>query len=116
MSTAQDTIGKLIEAGQQRDAIHIAMAPVVAAELLRPGQRIAFEAHSMERVRAFGTTIGIVDPFLTEPVKPGQRFWMLLNPNTITSLRRGTSCRPEPARRNGACVRSPTPSGSITTK
>ena len=31
--------------------------------------------------------LGIVDPFLRDPVRPGQRFWLFLYPNTVTTLR-----------------------------
>jgi len=31
--------------------------------------------------------VGCVDPFLRDPVQPGQRFWLFLYPNTVTSLR-----------------------------
>jgi hypothetical protein len=29
----------------------------------------------------------VVDPFLGEDVEPGQRFWLFLDPGTITGLR-----------------------------
>lgn len=82
-------IGQLIEDEQHRDAIHIAVAPVICgAEELIPGQRIGFIEHgNTERVGSHAEhRIGIVDPFLTRNVFLGQRFWMFLLPNTITSL------------------------------
>lgn len=82
-------LGKIISADQHRDAIHIAVAPVVAEAKLAPGQDIGFvEAGNTEKV---GTVcenyIGIVDPFLKRCVFQGERFWMFLYPYTITSLR-----------------------------
>jgi hypothetical protein len=82
-------IGELITDVQQRDAIHIAVAPVIATEILFPGQAIGFaEAGNTEKVnRQAVQKIGIVDPYLKLAVAPGQRFWMFLYPNTVTSLR-----------------------------
>lgn len=88
-------LGQIIEAGQQRDAIHVAVAPVIALERLAPGDHIGFAGTDQETVgRADGpfgehhiTPIGIVDPFLTGKVMKGERFWMFLYPQTITSLR-----------------------------
>lgn len=84
-------LGKIIDGTtQQRDAIHIAVAPVIAVEGLMPGQHIALTGEGQETV-GLGTderpAIGIVDPFLKFPIRPGERFWMFLYPNTITSLR-----------------------------
>lgn len=87
MSEATTILGKILASPGQRDAIHIAVAPVTAAERLRPGQHVGFVTSSTEVVGASGTHIGIVDPFLTEDVLPKQRFFMCLYPNTITSLR-----------------------------
>ena len=76
-------IGSVHTTKQERDAIHIAVAPVVASTALNPGQHIGVEFGSS----TLHDCVGIVDPFLKAPVKPGQRFWMFLYPNTITSLR-----------------------------
>lgn len=85
--SAQEQIGKLADAKAQRDAIHVAIAPVVAAEILYPAQRIGFATDGdTTKVRAGGKVIGIVDPFLSHPVHPGDWFYMVLMPNTITSL------------------------------
>jgi hypothetical protein len=81
-------IGKLIEGNGARDAIHIAIAPVTAGEYgLRPGTLIGFTETSGDEVCACKDGIGIVDPFLQVTPGKGQRFYMFLLPNTITSLR-----------------------------
>jgi len=81
-------IGKLITDSQERDAIHVAVAPVVAFGKLYPGNHIGFVKNDNRTVGATASKkIGIVDPFLTEPVDKGEQFWMFLYPNTITSLR-----------------------------
>ncbi|MGF1581553.1 MAG: hypothetical protein ACFCD0_19675 [Gemmataceae bacterium] len=82
-------LGQLIQDGdRRRDAIHIAVAPVTAADRLAPGEHVGLlEEGNIELVGFCDETIGIVDPFLTQDVEPGQRFWLFLYPNTITGLR-----------------------------
>ncbi len=87
-----ETLGKLISNTQQRDAIHIAVAPVVSANEtpLAPGQPIGISSAGSDGtvyVKANAESIGIVDPFLKYKVLNGQRFWLFLYPATITSLR-----------------------------
>jgi hypothetical protein len=78
-------IGRLItNADARRDAIHVAVAPVVAGEKLYPGQHVGMRDG---RGIAGGTHVGIVDPFLPGPVYPEQRFWLFLFPGSISSLR-----------------------------
>lgn len=79
-------IGKLIECEQERDAIHVAVAPVVAAMKLSPGQDIGF-VDDDRRVGVTTDPIGIVDPFLKQMVCPDQTFWMFLYPNTVVAMR-----------------------------
>ncbi len=79
-------LGSLITDGElRRDAIHIAVAPVTAGERLLPAQPVGI----LDPLRAHGgpPSVGIVDPFLSVAVEPGQRFWLVLFPNTVTSLR-----------------------------
>jgi hypothetical protein len=79
-------LGQLIDSPQERDAIHVAVAPVEAAEDLSPGQHIGIRLDG--RASSKGTApIGIVDPFLKAKVPTGKRFWLFLYPYTIQSLR-----------------------------
>ena len=82
-------LGQLIEDGdRRRDAIHIAVAPVTAADRLAPGQHVGLvHEGNLELVGPCDRPIGAVDPFLAAEVEPGQRFWLFLYPGTITSLR-----------------------------
>lgn len=83
-------LGTILEGEHHRDAIHIAVAPVIANEKLFPGQDIGLLPGTTNRVSAKvrrDDTHGIVDPFLAGPVMPEQQFFMFLYPGTITSLR-----------------------------
>lgn len=86
MEATQDTIGKLLLGDQERDAIHIAVAPTIAATTLQPGQRVGLNDQG-HAVSVVGKNIGIVDPFLVGPVARGDKFWLFLYPNTVTGLR-----------------------------
>lgn len=102
--------GRLIPAGSipDRDAIHVAVAPVEVEDFdsderwgqpggggLPPGTHVG-----LTRDRSWGDLpivtadpeqrgelIGVIDPFLTVPVRHGQRCWLYLYPNTVTNLR-----------------------------
>jgi hypothetical protein len=75
----------IIDESQGRDAIHLAVENVVAAEKLFPGQHIGFVDGGVGATAS--ELVGIVDPFLSGPVYPGQRFWLVVYPRKITSLR-----------------------------
>lgn len=77
----QPTLGQPIDATAQRDAIHVAIAPVVAPVDLQPGQ------HVDARGNLTPPHVGIVDPFRTGTICAGDRFYLCLYPNTVTSLR-----------------------------
>ena len=91
LTETQQAIGQILPASSERDAIHIAVAPVVAGQVLYPGQHIGLDAEGRATTGTPPsdpcTLIGIVDPFLPGRVDPEQRCWMFLYPNTITSLR-----------------------------
>lgn len=74
----------------RRDAIHLAVMPALAGESLGPGDHItvvdglAWRADEDDKV---DPPLGIVDPFVRRVVKKGERFWVVLYPRTIQSLR-----------------------------
>lgn len=79
------TLGTIITDKEKRDAIHLAVEPVVAGERLRAGEHIV-----VSEGIAMGTEdegLGIVDPFLPKPVQKGQRFWFIMLPGRVHSLR-----------------------------
>ncbi len=83
---ALETLGTIITEGAGRDAIHLAVEPVIAAELLPPGTDVGFVEGGVG-ITGCDKFLGIVDPFLKQPVQKGERFWLVLYPRQITSLR-----------------------------
>ena len=81
---ALETLGTIINESAGRDAIHLAVEPAVAAQKLYPGQDVGFVDGG---VGPCEKPLGIVDPFLKAPVQPGERFWLVVYPRQITSLR-----------------------------
>jgi hypothetical protein len=81
-------LGEIILGADDRDAVHVAIAPVIAVETLMPGQHIGLSNGSILFAGGYPAKfIGIVDPFLKEPVHRHQKFWMLLYPDTVEGLR-----------------------------
>lgn len=81
---ALETLGMIIGPNEKRDAIHLAVDPAVAVEVLQPGQDVGFVVGG---VGVCDAPVGIVDPFLTAPVQAGEMFWLVVYPREITSLR-----------------------------
>ena len=85
---AQPVLGqRLGEHDHSRDAVHLAIVSVVAAHELIPGQHIGLIDRASRLVGESSEPIGIVDPFLTGTVHPGERFYLCLYPNTVTGMR-----------------------------
>ena len=84
---ALETLGTIIDSTQKRDAIHLAVEPVEAGERLVPGEHVYVTNGVAWAAGANDESLGIVDPFLSGTVKKGQRFWFVMNPRTVTSLR-----------------------------
>jgi hypothetical protein len=87
---ALDTLGTLIGPDEKRDAIHLAVIPAVCgAAKLHPGEHVYYDGDSGAAFPVpVGEGVGIVDPFLRAgTVNPGDRFWLVVYPREITSLR-----------------------------
>lgn len=86
---ALETLGMIHQHDEKRDAIHLGVEPVEAGEQLAVGAIIgikdgkAYQSTKRNGIKA----LGIVDPFLESKVLPGQRFWLVVMPRQITSLR-----------------------------
>lgn len=90
---ALETIGNIITPAEKRDAIHLAVEPIEAGEKLWPGQDVRIVAGKAYNSVMAGIGhdptpyIGIADPFLRAAINPGDRFWLVIYPRKINSLR-----------------------------
>ena len=78
-------LGAAPVAQSERDAIHVAVIPMKASEMLRPGQRVGIVSEGI--AGPLSAVIGIVDPFLVDVVPKDSAFWLCLLPNTVTGMR-----------------------------
>lgn len=78
-------LGQLVSPTEQRDAIHVAVIPMLASEMLRPGQRVGIVGDGIAGPSS--DVVGIVDPFLLDVVPKHAGFWLCLLPNTVTGMR-----------------------------
>ena len=83
---ALDTLGSIISENEKRDAIHLGVEPVIAGEKLHPGDHVSLKDGIAKRTLPT-CGVGIVDPFLPKGPEEGQRFWLVVYPRQITSLR-----------------------------
>jgi hypothetical protein len=79
-------LGQIITTPQNKDAVHVAVAPVKAGELLIPGTRVSL-ANGVAVQDFEDKAVGIVDPFLQRSVQVGESFWLFMFPGTTTGLR-----------------------------
>lgn len=111
ITDALETLGMIHFKKEKRDAIHLAVEPVIASCRMKPGERIGIvngfaypvgyqyvpnkdgkliEDDGVNRVSLTRTNIpyqGIVDPFLTTDVQLGDKFWFVMKPREVRSLR-----------------------------
>jgi hypothetical protein len=85
-------LGEFIEGSlPERDAVHVAIIPLIAGERLYPGQlfRLAYSQPTIA-LRGSSNSVGVVDPFLRADdvaIEKGVQFWGLLFPGTVTGMR-----------------------------
>lgn len=87
---ALETLGMIISENEKRDAIHLAVEPVIASGSFAPNEDVGVE---IRRGKLFAVTgpevelVGKVDPFLERRVRRGEMFWLVIYPRQIKSLR-----------------------------
>lgn len=81
-------LGKLItDQSLGKDAVHIAVIPMLAGDNIEPGSGVTLSSGVAFPTDNKGACVGVADPYLDRCILSGQRFWLFLNPGSITSLR-----------------------------
>lgn len=82
-------IGKSVKVNDvalgKRDAFHVPCVLVKCYQSLKPGQGIRFMGDTCCVVGDCDIydADGVVDPFLKQPTKPGNMFWVFVNPDLV---------------------------------
>lgn len=97
---ALETLGTILTTPQGRDAIHLAVEPVVAGGPIMPGDDIIVkDGVAFNYIDTDGTTLGrkrikkgeglgIADPFIkADYIEEGEQFWFVMYPRQVRSLR-----------------------------
>ena len=113
MAENKPILGELLKGEEERDAIHIAILPATAGDYIAPGERIYVKPDGW--ATRTGERNAIADPFLSHQIYPGQKFYALLFPYTIESLRHEWVHKDFPKPENTAPISSSNPAiqGSI---
>jgi hypothetical protein len=80
-------IGKRLAPTQQRDAVHLAVCPVLATEHFLPGEHVGIKDGKAIKNRGQTELVGIIDPFIPHCIVGGEYVFVFLYPGSITSLR-----------------------------
>ena len=79
-------LGEILSGDEvERDAVHMAVIPVIAGQQLHGGQHVGLNTNG----EAVGEAehIGIIDPFIKGYVKQGENVYLLMYPQTVTVVR-----------------------------
>ena len=83
-------VGRILDPNKNytRDAIHVPIIEVIAMEPMNPGDKIELVVGSDSVIRACKSRkwVGLVDPYLEEPVQIGDKFYCHIKPNTVKDL------------------------------
>lgn len=77
----------------RKDAIHVAIIPLIAGENLSPGTYVSLNRETKQGVKSrapdknFSGPLGVVNPFYQGQIKKGEVFYLLLTPGTVMSIR-----------------------------
>ncbi len=99
-----NSIGKKLTGIEERDCVHIALMPAIAAEEVYPGEEVALAYGTKNTIKpassSYGIkTIGIVDPFIGLPnsgedhtwrsriIEKGEKCYVFLFPGTVNGMR-----------------------------
>ncbi len=86
MINKKNVLGKVPHNLGDKDAIHVAIVAVRAAQLITPGQKCSLNK-DREAVPDNKNGIGVADPFVKSNIKRGQEFWLLLNQDEVPNVK-----------------------------